>query len=162
MLYFHQPNAFRKIPLSRGVAKSLNFCRKVYFSILSDGILQNPATLKIAIYIIQMCTCRSSEKVSKPRKLCSDMRHVLFAGPQDPRTPDPRTPDPGPQDPGPQDPRSKCKQFSSCNFLYQSVGRWVKREENRKTLRDNLSTEIVDILKEGSDSPLTMLVSMKW
>ena len=35
--------------------------------------------------------------------------HVLFAGPQDPRTPDPRTPDPGPQDPGPQDPRSKCK-----------------------------------------------------
>ena len=43
----------------------------------------------------------SLEQLQNLALTCSLAGHVLFAGPQDPRTPDPKTPDPRPQDPDP-------------------------------------------------------------
>ena len=79
MLYFNQPNAFREIPFSRGLQSFLIFAEESIFPYFQTVSCKNPATLKINIYISQIGTCRSSEKVPKQRKFCSYMRTTALS-----------------------------------------------------------------------------------
>ena len=55
------------------------FAEKSIFPYFQMVSCKNPATLKIAIHIIQICTCRTSEKVPKTKKFCSDMRTIALS-----------------------------------------------------------------------------------
>ena len=70
---------FAKFLYPGGLQNLSIFAEKSIFPYFQTVSCKNLGMPKTAIYTIQICTCRGSEKVPKPRKFCSDMRTIALS-----------------------------------------------------------------------------------